>query len=93
MIFISRLSLNISQQSLFATEKTVQSLVDALCESVCKANIRSCESKTESTVCKTFLGLAMFCLKISLLESISRPSVLTQVHPVLVSKADLFFEI
>ena len=43
--------------------------------------------------CKTSLGLAMFCLKIFPLESISRPSELTQVHPALVSKADPFFEI
>ena len=63
-------------------------LVDALCESVDKANIRSYESKTELTVCKTFLGLVMFGLKIFPLESISQPSVLTHVYPVLVSEAN-----
>ena len=68
-------------------------LVDALCESVDKANIQSYESKTESTECKTFLGLAMFCLKISPLECISRPSVLTHVCPVLVSKANFLPEV
>ena len=68
-------------------------LVDALCKSVCKANIRSYESKTESTECKTFLGLAMFCLKIPRSDPVSQPSVLTQVCPVLNSKADLFLEV
>ena len=63
-------------------------LVDALCKSVDKADIQSCESKTELTECKTFLGLAMLCLKMSPLECISRPSVLTHVCPVLVSKAN-----
>ena len=72
---------------------TMQSLVNSLCESVDETNIRSYKSKTESTECKTFLGLAMFYLKIPPLEHTSQPSALTQVHPVLVSKADLFSEV
>ena len=42
--------------------------VDALCGSVCEANIRSHESKAESTECKTFLGWQCFARKSSRLN-------------------------